>query len=161
VATSMSAFEARDDAPVPFGDGLAPVVELHRKRAPLSLAEMIDRARGRIRNLSADEVAAELEGAGAVLVDVREPTETAHGTIPGALLVPRGMLEFHADPTSAYHLAPLHPDRPVIVYCRSGARSALAAATLASMGYSDVAHLDGGITAWADSLRPTARPARQ
>jgi rhodanese-related sulfurtransferase len=49
----------------------------------------------------------------------------------------------------------------VIVYCRSGARSALAAATLASMGYSDVAHLDGGITAWADSLRPTARPARQ
>jgi len=125
----------------------------------MSLAEMIDRARARIRNLSPDEVAAALDDGDVVLLDVREPTETASGTIPGALLVPRGMLEFHADPTSAYHLPDLRPDRPVIVYCRSGARSALAAATLGAMGYSDVAHLDGGITAWTDSQRPTARPS--
>jgi rhodanese-related sulfurtransferase len=122
----------------------------------MSLAEMIDSARARIRNLSADEVAAELDEAGAVLIDVREPTETANGTIPGALLVPRGMLEFHADPTSAYYLPELQPDRPVIVYCRSGARSALAAATLASLGYTDVAHLEGGIRAWSDSDRATS-----
>jgi rhodanese-related sulfurtransferase len=124
----------------------------------VSLTEMLDLARARIRNLSPGEVAAALDGSDVVLVDVREPTETAAGTIPGALLVPRGMLEFHADPTSAYHLTQLQPDRPVIVYCRSGARSALAAATLAAMGYADVAHLDGGITAWSDSLRPTVRP---
>ena len=124
----------------------------------VSLTEMLDRARARIRNLSPDEVAAALDHGDVVLVDVREPTETAAGTIPGALLVPRGMLEFHADPTSAYHLCELQPHRPVIVYCRSGARSALAAATLAAMGYADVAHLDGGITAWSDSQRPIARP---
>jgi rhodanese-related sulfurtransferase len=125
----------------------------------VSLAEMLDRARARIRNMSPDEVAAVLDAGDAVLVDVREPTETAAGIIPGALLVPRGMLEFHADPTSAYHLTELQPDRPVIVYCRSGARSALAAATLTALGYADVGHLDGGITAWSDSQRRTARPA--
>ena len=91
-----------------------------------------------------------------MLVDVREPTETAAGTIPGAVLAPRGMLEFHADPASPYHLAALTPDRRVIVYCKSGARSALAAATLASMGYTDVAHLDGGMAAWSDAQRPVA-----
>src|SRR6185437_5048255 len=113
----------------------------------MSLTEMIDLARARIRNLSPDEVAAALDDSDVVLVDVREPTETGAGTIPGALLVPRGMLEFHADPTSAYHLPELQPERRVIVYCRSGARSALAAATLTAMGYTDVGHLDGGITA--------------
>lgn len=161
MTTLVTGSEARDETRSPFADSVAPVVELRGKRRPQSLTEMIDRARARIRNLSPDEVAAQLEGAGAVLLDVREPTETAQSTIPGAVLVPRGLLEFHADPTSAYHLAPLRPDRPVIVYCRSGARSALAAATLTSMGYTDVAHLDGGITAWADSQRPTDRPARQ
>ena len=122
----------------------------------MQVAEMIEAARARIGNLTVDEVAAALDGADTVLLDVREPGEVAAGTIPGALPAPRGMLEFHADPSTPYHLAELRPDRRVIAYCKSGARSALAAATLASMGYEDVAHLDGGITAWSDSQRPIA-----
>lgn len=126
----------------------------------MNVSEMVSTARSQIRNLTVDELAAAIERPGVVLLDVREPTEVAAGgVIPGAILAPRGMLEFHADPGSPYHLAQLQPDRPVILYCKSGARSALAAATLKNMGYEDVAHLDGGIAAWNQAQRPTVQPA--
>jgi rhodanese-related sulfurtransferase len=128
----------------------------------MNVTEMINAARSQIQNLTVAEVAAELEDPHVVLVDVREPTEIAtDGAIPGALAAPRGMLEFHADPSSPYHVADLHPDRRVILYCKSGGRSALAAATLATMGYQNVAHLEGGINAWAAAQRPTTSPAPQ
>ena len=68
--------------------------------------------------------------------------------MPGAVHVPRGMLEFHADPASPYHLDALDPERRTILYCASGGRSALAAETLQRMGYCNVAHVDGGYKAW-------------
>lgn len=126
----------------------------------MNVTEMVSAARTQVQNLTVDELAAELETPDVVLVDVREPAEiTAGGVIPGAILAPRGMIEFHADASSPYHLDPLRPDRRVILYCKSGARSALAAATLRSMGYQDVASLDGGITAWNQAQRPTAQVA--
>lgn len=125
----------------------------------MNVAEMVGAARASVRHLSVDELAAELDGTGAVLVDVREPGEWATGVIPGAVLAPRGMLEFHADAATPYHLPELQPDRRTILYCKSGARSTLAAATLASMGYTDVADLDGGIAAWVDAQRPIEVPA--
>ncbi len=124
----------------------------------MQVADMIKAARNQITNLNVDQVAAALDNANIVLLDVREPGEVAGGTIPGAITAPRGMLEFHADATSPYHLPQMNPAHTVIVYCKSGARSALAAATLVSMGYQDVAHLDGGITAWTDAQRPTTPP---
>ena len=126
----------------------------------MHVTEMITAARSHIQNLTVDEVAAELDDPAVVLVDVREAGEiAAEGAIPGAVAAPRGMLEFHADATSPYHLAALDPQRRVILYCKSGGRSALAAATLATMGYRNVAHLDGGITAWTAARRPTSSPA--
>ena len=126
----------------------------------MSVIDMISGARERVEHLSPDEVAAELDSPDVVLVDVRESGEhLTDGTIPGALSAPRGMLEFHADPTSPYHLPALSPRRRVILHCKSGARSALAAATLADMGYTSVAHLDGGILAWRASGRPVATVA--
>ena len=68
--------------------------------------------------------------------------------------MPRGMLEFRADPSSPAHLPDMRPERRVILHCASGGRSALAAATLAAMGYRDVAHLDGGLTAWREAGLP-------
>jgi rhodanese-related sulfurtransferase len=125
----------------------------------MTVADLVRAARERIENLTPDEVAAELDAPDVVLVDVREPGEQlTDGVIPGALAAPRGMLEFHADPASPYHLAALTPDRRVIVHCKSGARSALAAAALADLGYTRVAHLDGGILAWRDAGRPVATP---
>jgi rhodanese-related sulfurtransferase len=108
------------------------------------------------------EVAAELDDPQVVLLDARELTEIAiDGSIPGAVAAPRGMLEFHTDPSSQYHIADLDPQPRVILYCKSGGRSALAAATLAAMGYQNVAHLDGGINAWVAAQRPTTAPALQ
>jgi rhodanese-related sulfurtransferase len=119
-------------------------------------AELVAEAKGRVQNLSVDEVAAEMASGDVVLVDLREPEElTANGKIPGSVNVPRGMLEFRADPTSAYHQEPFDPSRRVIVHCASGGRSALAAATLQDMGYGNVAHLDGGFNAWKEAGQPT------
>jgi rhodanese-related sulfurtransferase len=64
------------------------------------------------------------------------------------------MLEFWADPTSPYHRDEFAPDRRVILHCASGGRSALAAATMRELGYTNVAHVDGGIKAWQESGQP-------
>ena len=112
-------------------------------------AELVGEAKAAVTNLSPAEVAAEVEQ-GAVLVDLRESEETAALRIPGAVHVPRGMLEFRADPSSPYHHEQLDPGKRVILHCAGGGRSALAAKTLAEMGYTNVAHLDGGIARWRE-----------
>jgi rhodanese-related sulfurtransferase len=81
---------------------------------------------------------------GTVLVDCREPNEFALGHIPGAMLLPRGVLEQNIERA-------VPRDRKVIIYCASGNRSALAADVLQQMGYTDVASMAGGIRAWADA----------
>jgi rhodanese-related sulfurtransferase len=116
-------------------------------------AELVAEAKQRIENLSVDQTAAELD-AGALLVDLREPSEREQGTIPGALAAPRGMLEFWADPTSPYHRAEFDPSSRVVLYCAGGGRSALAADTLQQMGYANVAHLEGGFNAWKAAGQP-------
>jgi rhodanese-related sulfurtransferase len=67
---------------------------------------------------------------------------------------PRGMLEFYADPASAYHHPEFDQSKRTILYCASGGRSALAGATLRQLGYTNVAHLDGGIKAWLAAGQP-------
>lgn len=117
-------------------------------------------ARRRVENLSVEETASEVDN-GALLVDLRESEERReHGTIPGAVHMPRGMLEFYADPTLPYHRPELEAGRRIILHCASGGRSALAAELLMDMGYTNVAHMDGGITAWKAAGRPVeAAPA--
>jgi rhodanese-related sulfurtransferase len=118
-------------------------------------ADLVAAARGQVENLSPAAVAVELDAGDAVLVDVREPAERDdQGVIAGAVHVPRGMLEFRADPSSPAHIPDLSPERRVILHCASGGRSALAAATLAAIGYRDVAHLDGGLAAWREAGLP-------
>jgi rhodanese-related sulfurtransferase len=122
--------------------------------------EMVTAAKAGIENLAPADMAAELERTDVLLVDVREPGETANGVILGAVLVPRGMLEFHADSATPYHLDGFYPGRRVILYCAAGSRSALAARSLQELGYRDVAHLLGGFTAWLDEGRPVVAPNR-
>lgn len=114
-------------------------------------ADLVAEAKAKIENLDPDTVEREMASGDAVLVDLRETQELEGGRIPGSLHVPRGMLEFRADPSSPYHEAPLDPSKRVIVHCASGGRSALAAATLKDMGYENVAHLDGGFNAWKEA----------
>ena len=119
-------------------------------------AELVAEAKSRIENLDPDAVEQEVRSGSAVLVDIRDAPELEeHGRIPGAVHIPRGMLEFRADTTSPYHQAPLDPSTRVILHCASGGRSALAAQTLQEMGYEQVAHLDGGMNAWKAAGKPT------
>jgi len=120
-------------------------------------SQLVAEAKASVENLTPDQVQAEM-AAGALLVDVRDAAERTGGVIPGALHASRGMLEFHADPTSPLHKPELDPNRRVILHCASGGRSALAAMTLRQLGYSDVAHLGGGFKAWVAAGKPVARP---
>jgi rhodanese-related sulfurtransferase len=82
---------------------------------------MVAEAKGRVQNLSPEQVAAEIDGGDVTLVDVREDDERAqNGAIPGAVRAPRGMLEFWADPISAYHREEFSPDRRTVLYCAFG-----------------------------------------
>jgi rhodanese-related sulfurtransferase len=119
----------------------------HPTRAATA-ADLVAAAQARVRALTPRETA-DAVAAGAVLLDVREREELElEGTIAGAVHVPRGVLEFVADPASPLHDLRLAPRRPVVIYCSVGGRSALAADTLRQLGYGDVAHLDGGLGAW-------------
>lgn len=120
-----------------------------------SASELVVEAKTKVENLSVDAVEKEIKSGNTVLIDLRETEElTATGRIPGSIHVPRGMLEFRADPTSSYHQDPIDPSKRIILHCASGGRSALAATTLQAMGYSNIAHLDGGFTAWKAAGKP-------
>jgi len=101
-----------------------------------------------VRSVSAEVLRAALQGTPPFLLDVREPWEWAVGSLSdlGARLVPLGELEAR--------LAELPADRPIVVYCKSGARSARAAALLAHRGFAPVSNLDGGLTAWVAAVDP-------
>ena len=116
--------------------------------------EMVMEANASIDVITPQEAQAELAGDTVVLLDVREPVEWEHH-IEGAVQVPRGLLEFVADPTSPKHKPELDPARRLIVYCNSGGRAALAAATMKSLGFQDVASIKGGFTAWREAGLPT------
>jgi rhodanese-related sulfurtransferase len=121
-------------------------------------AAMVADAKSRIENLSPAMVASEIQGGEVLVVDIREAEERVqNGVIKGAVHAPRGMIEFYADPTSPYHRPEFQVDRRIILQCASGGRSALATETLTKLGYSRVAHLDGGFKAWKEQGLPIAQ----
>lgn len=120
------------------------------------VAEMLREAATSVAAESPGAVADELAAGAAVLIDVRQRDEFAEVHIAGSISVPRGLLEFIADPASPRHAPELHPDRRIIVVSGTGARAALAAATLQSMGFPHVTVLDGGIASWVGVGRPVA-----
>ncbi len=121
-----------------------------------SLKDLVADAKTRIREVSATEAAeAAKQDPRTLILDVREPAEWAEGHIPGALLVPRGMLEAKADLEYA-NREPRLADRSqaMIVHCASGGRSALAADVLQEMGFTNVRSMAGGIAAWKEKGLP-------
>ena len=120
----------------------------------MSAAEMVRAAMGRIEVVAPDAVAADVASGAVVVLDVREPVEWEHH-IAGAVQVPRGVLEFSADPASPRHDERLAPSRRIVVYCNSGGRAALAASTLLDLGFTDVASIAGGFRGWKEAGLPT------
>ncbi len=86
-----------------------------------------------------DELAAALKSKACVLVDVREPQEFASGRVPGSQNLP----------LSGFDPARLPKDKPVVLICRSGARSSRALSQARSHGRSDIRHYRGGVMGWA------------
>ncbi len=127
------------------------------KPATTSVKQMLQAANDQVPRIAREE-ARRLVAAGALLVDVRDAPEIEKsGKIAGATHVSRGMLEFRADTESPYHDKKFDPAKPVIVYCASGGRSALAGKTLKDLGYGEVYNL-GAFKDWAESGGDIERP---
>lgn len=111
-----------------------------------------NRLKESIVNLSVEDLEAARGAIAAgktLLIDLREIQEVVElGTIPGARHVPRGMLEFWADPASPYYRDFFSEDAGIIVFCAGGGRSVYATLALIDMGYVNVAHLETGFTGW-------------
>ena len=109
---------------------------------PKTYAELVREAIALTGEISPAELAARLARGSVVLIDCREQEEFPRGVIAGASLVPRGALE------SAIARAGVPAEADIVLYCASGARSALAAKTLHEMGYTRATQLAGGIQRW-------------
>jgi rhodanese-related sulfurtransferase len=117
---------------------------------------LVNEAMAQVTTYSVEQVRARLADPSVQIVDIRDPRELEReGTVPGALLAPRGMLEFWVDPESPY-FKPVFADesKAFILFCGAGWRSALATKTLQDMGMTNVAHIDGGYTAWKKAHAP-------
>jgi rhodanese-related sulfurtransferase len=116
----------------------------------ISVKDMLAAANAAVPRIDQAGAAAMIDK-GALVVDLRDSSEiAATGKIPGAVTVSRGLLEFRADPDVPSHDPNFRKDRPVIVYCASGGRAALAGKTLLDMGFSDVRNL-GGFKDWSEA----------
>lgn len=92
-----------------------------------------------------------------LLIDVREPEEFVQGHLEGAINVPRGVLEFRTDANYPGVVEKLtDKTAKIILYCRSGGRSALAAQSLTKMGYQSVMSMAGGFMAWEAAKLPVS-----
>ena len=112
---------------------------------------MLADAEAVVPRISPEEAKGLLGRTDVLFLDVREPAEVAaSGKVPGALAVPRGLVEFRADPASPLHDAAFDRAKTVVAYCASGGRSALVGKTLKEMGYANVKNL-GGFKGWLDA----------
>jgi len=119
------------------------------------IKQLLAEANAVVRTVPTSEAIGMHGGDGVTFVDLRDPRELERdGMIPGAFHATRGMLEFWVDPESPYHKTIFAEDRQFVLYCASGWRSALAAKTLVDMGMTNVAHVEGGFTAWKQAGGP-------
>jgi rhodanese-related sulfurtransferase len=115
----------------------------------VTVADLLAEARGRLERLEPAH-ASEAVARGAVLADIRaESQRERDGVVPGAVFIPRNVLEWRCDPASATRdPAVSDPDRQVILMCDAGYASSLAAAVLKDLGLPRVTDLVGGFRAW-------------
>jgi len=112
--------------------------------------QLVDDARQRVEETTADAIAARLDaGDSVVLVDVREQAEWDRGRLPGAIHLGKGVIERDIEAA----LPNLHDE--LVLYCGGGYRSVLAADALQRMGYTHVVSMDGGWRAWTAADYPS------
>ena len=127
----------------------------------LTVQQMLAEANAAVPRIDAAAAQALIAQRGALLLDIRDAPELEKmGRAEGSHHIPRGMLEFRADPASPFHDPALRKDRPVVLHCASGGRAALAGKLLRDMGYAEVWNL-GGLKDWKDGGGPVVEPVDQ
>lgn len=122
-----------------------------------SVKAMMEAANASVPRITPAQAREMIGNGNVVVLDVRDAMEVAQsGKIAGAVHIPRGLLEFKADPESPAHDKSLDKGKAVILYCASGGRSALAGKTLKDLGYDKVFNL-GGFKDWAESGGPVEK----
>jgi rhodanese-related sulfurtransferase len=114
-----------------------------------TVEDLLAEARARLVRLAPEEARA-AQIVGAVLIDVRDDDQIReHGSIPGAIRIPRNVLEWRADPScpaSDPRIADL--GAAIVIVCQQGYQSSLAAGNLQALGFSQATDLEGGFEAW-------------
>jgi rhodanese-related sulfurtransferase/predicted metal-dependent enzyme (double-stranded beta helix superfamily) len=130
------------------------------RTAGLSIEQVLAAARARLRRLSPVEAYEAVAKTDAILVDIRPESQRAlEGSIVGALIVERNVLEWRFDPTSSSRLpVATDHDLQVIVFCSEGYTSSLAAADLLDLGLHRATDIAGGFQAWRSSGLPVVPP---
>jgi rhodanese-related sulfurtransferase len=124
---------------------------------PISVKDMMEAANAAVERIDGARAQA-MVADGALLLDVRDAPELERaGRAAGSHHIPRGMLEFRADPASQFHDPQLRFDREIVLHCASGGRAALAGKLLKDMGYNKVYNV-GGLQDWQASGGPVIEP---
>lgn len=115
--------------------------------------ELVEKLRSEVAEVSISKLQQILQqNPQAIVIDIREVSETDSGSIPGATLIPRGVLEMQIDSVSSIQQRFATLDelalQPVYLLCRSGARSVFSAISLQQMGFKEVYSIKGGFLAW-------------
>lgn len=124
---------------------------------PLSVSELVARTKTQVKTIDMATFKSAFDRGGlGLIVDVREPGEYAEGHIPGAINVPRGLIEFRIWPHVGF---PNNTDmnKTMTLYCASGARCALAAKRLQDLGFGNVTAADMWIADWARAGYPLVK----
>jgi rhodanese-related sulfurtransferase len=123
---------------------------------PMTPMELVAQARAQIKEVSPQDAWSNMSGDVRVL-DVREASEFEASRLPGAINIPRGILEFRIGDVQEF----AKKDAPIVLYCRTGGRGARAALALNQIGYTQVVSVTGGIMAWEQAGLPIEKDRTQ
>ncbi len=114
----------------------------------MTAKDLVAEAQKNITMLSVADAKALLDKGGVLFIDCRESNEYKSGHVPGAINIPRGLLEFQIGSKIT------EKNAQVVMYCKSGGRASLACCSIQRMGYKNVKNMDGGWQAWAKAGYP-------
>ncbi len=109
----------------------------------MKFSEMVTEARTQVKEITVEELQKE-DMSSLILIDVREPSEYEAGHVKGAINIPRGVIEMELDLNPNYS----NRSHSLVLMCKSGGRSALAAVSIEKLGFNQVSSLMGGFQAW-------------
>jgi rhodanese-related sulfurtransferase len=122
---------------------------------PKSVDDLLAEARTKLDRVDPQQAHAAVESGDALIVDIRADSQrAADGVVPGAVFIPRNVIEWRVDPSSDYGDERLTSGRRIVVMCNEGYQSSLVAATLQELGLEDATDLAGGFQAWRGAELP-------